>query len=195
MWRFDGHINIYIYIVIYSLNLYTQARLRYILDIPRRFESFRFHGYFIARYTCSYVTFNLSILLDALVSLPLSLPLSWFIRSLKNRKFRILFHFEKIVYKKREGGSLIKKEKRVSRNEIKKSGRGNVENIEYWNIYLGKILPLKFWNTYEYCSSSSDMFAGGHGTATRKQNHRLTQFILNSGQCLRYILTISYSVA
>lgn len=35
----------------------------------------------------------------------------------------------------------------------------------------------KFSNTYEYCSSSSDMFAGGHGTATRKQNHRLTQLI------------------
>lgn len=42
-------------------------------------------------------------------------------------------------------------------------------NIE---IFISETLfLLEIFNTYEYCSSSSDMFAGGHGTATRKQNH------------------------
>lgn len=115
---------------------------------------------------------NLTILLDTLVSLSLSLFL--LISSLIKIENFELFCFNC------DSKNCIQEEERRKferEREIKKEGMSRTLNIE---IFISETLfLLEIFNTYEYCSSSSDMFAGGHGTATRKQNHRLTQLILN----------------
>lgn len=170
MWRFDGHIN-----NIYSLNLFTQTRLKI---YPRRSLPISW----IFRFSSIHVLLrNFSTYQSSSTHLFLFLPLSLSLSPVISPKFRIVLlqRIRKNCVRRKKEKARTRRRDESRETRLKKWKR---ECREYWISKYNESRKhcsseTKFSNTYEYCSSSSDMFAGGHGTATRKQNHRLTQLI------------------
>lgn len=169
MWRFDGHIN-----NIYSLNLFTQTRLKI---YPRRSLPISW----IFRFSSIHVLLRNFQLINLPRRTCFSFFLSPSLSPVISPKFRIVLlqRIRKNCVRRKKEKARTRRRDESRETRLKKWKR---ECREYWISKYNESRKhcsseTKFSNTYEYCSSSSDMFAGGHGTATRKQNHRLTQLI------------------